>query len=318
MSTKLLSSIENHILFQYASYLTEQCIRQDENKIDLSHLKLHKLPFELKKVTFLSKLSLEGNFLQSESVTVLSHLKFLRYLTLNNNRLTKFPEELCDLKFVEFLNLSDNPIECLPEAIGKLKNITTLWCNDMLLSQLPSSFGSMRRLKTFGARNNQLVALPSSFGRLRRLKWLSLEGNRISVMPESFELLRNLTHLNMKGNDFVQFPIELFPLRHLKFCSLANNSIMAVSEAALENANFINTLELGGNPVDVGHYENFGNIHDKRLRLQLDLTDETVQEEWEHSLPNSELNSPDTSGDDTDMEPYEFDLPKLAKYCCPM
>ncbi|XP_058821646.1 leucine-rich repeat-containing protein 57 [Topomyia yanbarensis] len=317
MATKFLNLIKNQIFSQYASYLTEQCIQQEGRKLDLSRLKLKELPAELTLAfAFLSKLSLEGNFLRFESIIVLHSLKFLRYLALNNNQLALFPEELCELKYVEFLNLSDNPIECLPEAIGKLKNVTTLWCNDMMLSQLPSTFGSLRKLKTFGARNNQLAALPESFGMLRRLKWLSLEGNHISAMPESFEWLRNLSHLNLKGNSFIEFPVELFQMRRLKFCSLANNSISALSEVTLEGVRFIDTLELSGNPANVSVYGNFENIQAKVLRLQFDLMDETVEEEWKHSLPNSELNSPDTSGDETDMEPYDYELPKLARYCC--
>lgn len=307
MASKLISFVEDQIRSQYVCYLVDKCVEENGRKLNLARFRIKTVPVTLTSCTMLSKLSLDGNFLSSASITGLQSLKFLRYLTLNDNELSQFPEELCQLKFVEFLNIGGNPIDRLPEAIDKLKNLITLWCNDMLLEQLPETIGTLRKLKTFGARNNQLTALPESFGTLRRLKWLSLENNRISAVPESFEELVSLTHLNMARNRFNELPAEISLLKRLKFCSFAENWIENVTDNTLEGLSYIQPLVLHGNPIMTDATTN-------ETIFELDILNENIRKDWTYSLPNSELNLLDTSDEEIVEDVYEFELPEQAKF----
>ncbi|XP_065093685.1 leucine-rich repeat-containing protein 7 [Ochlerotatus camptorhynchus] len=305
MASKLLSFLEGLIRSQYVCYLVDKCVEENGRKLNLARFRIKTVPSTLASCTFLSKLSLDGNFFSSASIIGLQSLKFLRYLTLNDNELSQFPEELCQLKFVEFLNIGGNPIDRLPEAIGKLKNLITLWCNDMLLKNLPETIGTLRKLKTFGARNNQLTALPESFGKLRRLKWLSLGNNCISAVPETFEELVNLTHLNMAENRFNELPAAISLLKRLKFCSFAENCIENVTNNALEELSYIQTLLLHGNPVMT---DKLSTAKINETIFELDILNENIQQDWNTSLPNSELNLLDTSDEEMVEDLYEFEL----------
>lgn len=311
MASKLISFVEDQIRSQYVCYLVDKCADENDRKLNLSRFRIRTVPPTLSLCSLLSKLSLDGNFLSSASIMGLQSLKFLRYLTLNDNELTQFPEELCQLKFVEFLNIGGNPIDRLPEAIDKLKNLITLWCNDMLLEQLPETIGALRKLKTFGARNNQLTALPESFGALRRLRWLTLESNRIAAVPESFGDLFNLTHLNLAKNQFKELPVQLHQLRRLKFCSFANNWIEHVSENVLKEISYIKPLLLHGNPMEV---DAFHTATGYEIRFQVDILNENTLTDWIYSLPNSELNLLDTSDEEFVEDLYEFEIPEQARY----
>ncbi|XP_062560349.1 leucine-rich repeat-containing protein 69-like [Armigeres subalbatus] len=309
---QIMSNVEDKIRFHYVCYLVDKCIEENGRKLNLSRSKIKTVPPALAACTFLSKLSLDGNFISSASITGLHSLIFLRYLTLNDNELSEFPEELCELKFVEFLNIGANPIDHLPDSIGKLKNLITLWCNDMLLEQLPEQIGVLRKLKTFGARNNRLKALPESFGELRRLKWLSLENNGIDTLPGSFAKLANLTHLNMARNRFNGIHTTISKLRRLKYCSFEENFIENVTEAALAELDYIKTLLLAGNRIDCTVL-----TQERVVPFKFDIFNEIVTEDWEFSLPNSELNLLDTSDEETFEEPYEMELPLQARFCSP-
>ncbi|EAT42568.1 AAEL005907-PA [Aedes aegypti] len=311
MTSNFLSLLEDKIRSHCVCYLIEKCIEENGRKLSLSRSKMKTIPPALDSCSFLSKLSLDGNSLSSASITSLQSLKFLRYLTLNDNELNEFPEELCELKFVEFLNIGGNPIGRLPESIDKLKNLITLWCNDMLLEFLPEAIGRLRKLRTFGARANQLTALPESFGELKRLRWLSLENNRIDTLPESFGELFKLTHLNLTRNQFDGIPTTVFMLKRLKFCSFAENLIENVSEIVLAGLQYIPTLLLGGNPMIAS--ESTCNL--KQVHFKFDILNEMVSEDWNFSLPNSELNLVDSSDEDTFEEPYEMELPQQARFC---
>ncbi|XP_055607743.1 erbin [Uranotaenia lowii] len=319
---KILSKTEDKIRFHYVHYLVDQCAHTEGRKLNLARFKLRSVPATLVSCCpFLTKLSLDGNCLTSESIIVLRSLKFLRHLALNDNELSHFPEELCRLKFVEFLNISGNPVAELPEAVGKLKNLITLWCNDMLLERLPEAFGQLQRLKTFGARNNRLSELPVSFGQLRRLKWLTLENNLLSELPaESFRLLYRLAHLNLKGNHFHQLPDVLPELRRLQFCSFESNLIATIPEDFLDELNFVGTLILTGNPLDPSIFTNQENMKAPDLNFIFDIWNEELTEDWIHSLPNSELNSPNSSdgenNDPEDFEPYQLQLTEMARFSC--
>lgn len=85
----------------------DQASEENSTKLDLSGLKLKKLPPEIAKCTKLETLLLgkdEGGW--------------------GGNKLTEFPDAVLELTNLKILDLSSNRITSIPEAIGQLSNLT--------------------------------------------------------------------------------------------------------------------------------------------------------------------------------------------------
>jgi Leucine-rich repeat (LRR) protein len=94
-------------------------ININEEKIDLSGLKLPKLPNELNK------------------------LKNTTDINANEVGLTEIPSTIGDMDNLEFLLLRGNKIKSLPDTIGKLKKLNVLNLKDNQLTSLPNSITNL-------------------------------------------------------------------------------------------------------------------------------------------------------------------------------
>lgn len=82
-------------------------------------------------------------------------------MTLNNQKLNKFPKEILKFKNLRWLILKDNKISSIPDGIGNLTNLEVIDLSD-----------------------NQITKLPSSIKRLTNLRELSLPDNNISTSEQ--------------------------------------------------------------------------------------------------------------------------------------
>jgi internalin A len=110
-----------------------------------------------------------------------------KYLSIQGNKLKKFPVSVSSVNTLIKLNLSENQISSIEDdAFLGLEN----------LEELDLSF-------------NELTYLPSSLGALTKLKKLNLSGNRIRSLPKEFENLVSLESLGLDGNPIERVPIEI-------------------------------------------------------------------------------------------------------------
>ncbi|WP_018619729.1 COR domain-containing protein [Spirosoma luteum] len=110
-----------------------------------------------------------------------------KVLTIQGNKLEKFPNMISQIKTLERLIISENEINSIEDdAFVGLEN----------LEELDLSF-------------NQLTYLPSSLGKLTKLKKLNLSGNSIRLLPKELENLVSLESLGLDGNPLERVPLEI-------------------------------------------------------------------------------------------------------------
>lgn len=208
-------------------------------KLNLSNLKLTKLPKELSQLINLESLDVSGNLL------------------------TKIPEEIKGLQNLKALNLSYNKITSLPAWVSKLEKLEGLNLNANLLEKISLDFSLMLHLKSFSAENNALTEFPYDLGKCRNLESLLLNGNKIqnfnllkegdfpglksfsiknnilNQIPPTIQYLENLNYLNLDGNQLTTFPYEFNNLR--SNCKISwNNVELSIQDFCSKNFKIIN------------------------------------------------------------------------------
>nr|XP_034908329.1 disease resistance protein RPV1-like isoform X2 [Populus alba] len=143
------------------------------------------LPSSICKLRKLQRLNLSGCLQFRDFPEVLEPMDCLRYLYLEQTRITKLPSPIENLKRLACLEVGNcqylNDIEC---------------CFDLQLS--------MRWVDLY------------------YLRKLNLDGCHISVVPDSLGLLRTLEVLDLSGNDFKTIPISINKLLELQYLGLRN------------------------------------------------------------------------------------------------
>ena len=117
----------------------------ESRNIDLSDQKLKNVSKELCKLTNLTTLHLDCNWLTVIPKEI-SNLFNLRRLNLSNNMLNVLPKELGDLSNLVYLNLSHNHLKEIPKELGNLINLTILDLSCNRLTFLPEELGELSRL----------------------------------------------------------------------------------------------------------------------------------------------------------------------------
>jgi hypothetical protein len=150
----------------------------------------------------LSELDLE---VLPESVCRLAHLRFLY---VNNNRLTQLPETIGRLVRLRELSLLGNYLTHLPRGVEHFTRLETLRLSHNRLAQLPKWISQLARLKRLHLNDNQLAQLPESIGQLAQLQELYLHKNQLTHLPQSTRQLAQLRKLYLHGNKALNIPAE--------------------------------------------------------------------------------------------------------------
>ena len=99
----------------------------------------------------------------------LEELKNLKYLSLDNTKITSLPESFCELKDLKYLYLYNTQLTSLPESFCKLK-----------------------KLEILSLQNTKITSLPENFCELKNLKYLSLYNTNIFVNKKNKQLIEFL------------------------------------------------------------------------------------------------------------------------------
>ncbi|EHB10346.1 Leucine-rich repeat-containing protein 57 [Heterocephalus glaber] len=163
---------------------------------------LTEFPAELQKLTSnLRTIDLSNNKIENLPPVVIGKFILLKSLSLNSNKLTVLPDELCNLKKLETLSLNNNH-----------------------LRELPSTFGQLSALKTLSLSGNQLGALPRQLCGLRHLDVVDLSKNQIRSIPDLVEELQ-VIELNLNQNQISQISVKISCCPHLKVLRLEENCL---------------------------------------------------------------------------------------------
>lgn len=192
-------------------------------------------------------------------------------LSLANNRLQCFPDEITFLVQLKWVNLSGNVIPEIPESVQRIRYLEVLWCNNARVERIDEGIGFCYHLNTLGLRGNLIKTVPNSLAQLTSLTWLTLENNHIDALPRSMAGLANLTHLNVQNNCIKVVPDFLDKLRSLKYVFLNSNRINSVHLMDLYHTNHVKVLDLNYNPFPDENIIPMLKVTDSQGRRPLDL-----------------------------------------------
>jgi hypothetical protein len=172
----------------------------------------------------------------------------LKYLKIEQNKLTTFPKEIGKLVKLTHIWSYSNEIERLPDEIGDLESLEewVLWSNK--LKTLPKTIGRLRKLKELEIKWNQIVQLPDEIGELANLEVLDAESNALKALPADLSGMTALRELKLGTNKLATFPIGVTTAPALERLELDNNAITEIPPQIARLVR-LRELSLGNNKV---------------------------------------------------------------------
>jgi Leucine-rich repeat (LRR) protein len=185
-------------------YLNGTAIREIPSSIeclvDLAELHLRNckqfeiLPSSICKLRKLQRLNLSGCLQFRDFPEVLEPMDSLRYLYLEQTRITKLPSPIGNLKGLACLEVGNckylNDIKCfvdlqLPERCVDLDCLRKLNLDGCTLSNVPDSLGCLLSLEVLDLSGNNFSTIPLSINKLFELQYLGLRNcMRLQSLPE--------------------------------------------------------------------------------------------------------------------------------------
>jgi Leucine-rich repeat (LRR) protein len=224
-----------------------------KTEIDFSEKKLKAFPPDVLKMTWLTKLVLDGNAI-TEIPAAIGNLKKLEVLSLNNCDLAALPEEIGELTSLRVLNVASNtkwefhgdastmiPI-ALPASVGKLVNLEELDVSG--LSEVPRDPANRTALPPATP-----YVLPEGVSRLPKLRRIVANQTAL-VFPEKMRGLASVEEIVMRGSSSVylrEFPAAVTTFPNLKKLDVSANFFREIPQtitklANLEELNINNAL----------------------------------------------------------------------------
>ena len=121
-------------------------------------------------------------------------------MILNEMKLSRFPDVVCDMIHITNLSFTGNQIRTLPPEIGLMTRLTSLKGGRNRLIALPESFGYLKSLQTVLLEDNELSMLPESIMNCCVLKILDISQNKIEMLPLGLYRCSSLSKLNLYDN----------------------------------------------------------------------------------------------------------------------
>ncbi|XP_053561412.1 toll-like receptor 8 [Bombina bombina] len=202
---------------------------------------------------------------------VVHHLKFienlqhLKMLNLKANEISTLTEAEIKSNSLEELNFSQNRLDVLWKSgdgryldiFGNFSNLTILDISHNRLHKIPSK--ALRNLpkslqKLFLNDNDIEIFEWELLKQLENLKFLDLSNNQLAIITGNLSNQTNsLQKIILKSNRIFQLPVSfLHNVRSLINLDLSNNLIETINKSVFlsGNENYLNVLELEGNPFD--------------------------------------------------------------------
>ncbi|TYI99067.1 hypothetical protein E1A91_D01G261500v1 [Gossypium mustelinum] len=253
-----------------------------------------------------TKLELQHLKLSGSLSPYVGNISFLRKLSLEGNRFyNKIPQEIGRLRRLQILDLTNNSISGeIPSNLSACSKLIVVYMgSNQLAGEIPALLGHLSQVKFLNFRNNDLRgSIPPSFGNLSSLEELRLEFNGLTgIIPEALGRLTNLSYFmaNAQQNAISGiFPMVMFNLSNIiaidigankiqgtlhfdlavtmpnvEFFSIWGNQIFGQIPIAVWNASSLNILQLNNNRL-TGNNKISGRILDRIGNLiNLELLD---------------------------------------------
>ncbi len=123
----------------------------------------------------------------------------LRYLNLDRNAIAEVPADGLPPS-LRWLRLNNNRLSALPDTIGGLADLQRLYVRGNRLADLPDSLSALSALEDIAASDNAFTNFPPVLLRIPRLRNLDLRNCRgIASLPEGIGEMKALRTLTLTG-----------------------------------------------------------------------------------------------------------------------
>eukprot|EP00940_MAST-03C_sp_MAST-3C-sp2_P003164 g3164.t1 len=270
----------------------ESCLRQ----LNLGGNMLTELPLEMKRLTSLKHVVIDGNPLPKDllelirskgvsgllwhcrhvelkgrhgvppkvertSMGVAGSVTMPKPLVAKELRVTLNQAKSTGRLTLSWMNFSE-----VPSAVLSLHQLEELRIIGNPLVRLPDSIGDLSALRILVLNSDALEILPDSIGKLSSLTELSLEDNKLIALPDSVSRLSNLRKLSVCNNCLVDLPAKLGDIEKLESLNLRINKLSRFP-ASLSNLGELELLDAGHNLLNTLPVDMWGLSSLRRLNL---------------------------------------------------
>jgi hypothetical protein len=255
--------------------------------VDLSGLKLTKLPESLTSLVEIESLNLSFNNL-SEIPEWLNTLTKLKKIDLHHNKLSNLPIWLSNLHESESLNLSNNLFTSLPPWLGNLEKLQWLTLSNNQIESLPETIQYLSTLVGIDLSYNNLKFLPEWIGNLSNLKHIYFSNNKIEILPESIGNLENVEIIDLASNNLATLPNSIGNLALLEKLNLTENKLVVLPET-IGNLTKLQAFDVSRNklidlPASLVQLENFDRLLDYNKIIYGNHLNSELTEAYEQGL----------------------------------
>ncbi|GAU35479.1 hypothetical protein TSUD_384340 [Trifolium subterraneum] len=237
---------------------------------------------DLRLIEFLvigsNNLTLNDDSLEINFLTSLTSCRYLAYLDVSENRLSKLPKSIGNLSLEHFQAISCGINGYIPLEIGNMSNLIelTLSGND-LNGSIPSTIKRSNQLQHLDLSYNELQGsivhelcevsslselyltsntlfgvLPTCLGNMTSLRKFHIGSNKLtSMIPLSFWNLEDILEVNLSSNALIgNLPPEIKNLRALILLDLSKNQFSSTIPTAISLLRTLETLSLENNKLN--------------------------------------------------------------------
>lgn len=204
--------------------LIHLCISEKNKTLNLSRLRLKKIPKEIGLCSHIQILHCGYNLLSSLPSEI-GKLTDLETLVCYNNNLKKLPSEIGQCKNLQILICSHNRLESLPSEIGSCSKLKEIDCFTNRLTDLPPEIGQCSLLQSLCCDDNRLTFLPPEIGQCSQLKKFDCSENYINVMPREIGNCIQLRHFRCSRNQLTSLPPEIGQCINLFYLNCSSNRL---------------------------------------------------------------------------------------------
>jgi Leucine-rich repeat (LRR) protein len=116
-------------------------------------------------------------------------------LTLNEMKLTSFPDMICDIPQLVNVSAVHNRIRFVPSEIGVLTRLVNLKLGKNKLVELPESIGRCKALQMLMVEENDIKQLPRALGNCHALRVVDVSSNNLKMLPSTLSRCQKMVKL---------------------------------------------------------------------------------------------------------------------------
>ena len=169
-------------------------------------------------------------------------------LKLNQNNLSRLPDNFHKLTKLKKINLDENKFAVFPPSLLQMPGLTDVLISDNKLESLPDTIDSIANLQTFHAMHNKIADIPVSMYKCTKLRILFLSGNGIKKLPKELFKAPSLEYLRLGKNRITDIPAEVKTAPKLKGLYLEYNMLTKLP-SGIGSAPVLQSLELTCNSL---------------------------------------------------------------------